>query len=495
MRRRPETALGLMAALTLAACAPVGPNYRVPGKALVNAPLAQSAFASASSATTAAEPPDAWWRLFDDPTLAHLVSRALAANADLRIAEANLKRSGALLALARTRQEVGGAVDVETSYVQQSAEAALQHVKPPEKQIYNGGVGVSYDLDLFGGIRRGIEAGQADVEAVAAARDLVRTNVAAETTRAYAQVCSYGRELAATRRVLAVQTAELQLVQAIVAHGRAAPFEAERQQSLVATIQAGVAPLQAARLNAAYRLAVLMGDPPAAYDHDWLTCESSLSPSGPLPVGDGKTLLARRPDVRAAERRLAGATARIGVATAELYPDVKLGASIGSTGATRDLLSPLTNRFGIGPSIVWNLNQNVARARIAQANADSEATLASFDGTVLRALRETESALETYNSDLDRLGHLQTTQAHAADVAAQMRKLRRGGRADVASVLSAEFTLAIADQSVAGGETRVEQDLIGVFLALGGGWRPPSVLKAPLEPARPQGASAPPPPH
>ena len=147
----------LLATTGLAGCAAVGPNYRVPEKAVVNAPAAQGAFLSAGPETSGEALPDQWWKLFDDPRLDQLVSEALASNTDLRVAEANLERSAALLAETRTGREVGGTADAETSYVQQSAEAVMQHVQPPERPIYNLGLSVSYDLDLFGGIGIGRE--------------------------------------------------------------------------------------------------------------------------------------------------------------------------------------------------------------------------------------------------------------------------------------------------------------------------------------------------
>lgn len=157
------------------------------------------------------------------------------------------------------------------------------------------------------------------------------------------------------------------------------------------------------------------------------SCAAPLRILAPLPVGDGAQLLKRRPDVRAAERRLAAATAEIGVATSLLYPSVKLMASVGSTGMTSDFLGAPTNRYGVGPSISWQLNQNIARARIAAANAETKAALARFDGAVLQALRETESALNVYVHDLKKLQNLQTACQEADRALADARKLQTLG--------------------------------------------------------------------
>jgi outer membrane protein TolC len=139
-------------------------------------------------------------------------------------------------------------------------------------------------------------------------------------------------------------------------------------------------------------------------------------------------MLKRRPDVRAAERRLAASTAQIGVVTAELYPDIKLGVSVGSTGAGVDFLSPLTSRFSVGPIISWDLNRSAVRTRIAGAEAQSRASLTAFDGVVLSALSETETSLDNDAASLDRLQRLPIARDEAALVLERTRRLRRGGK-------------------------------------------------------------------
>jgi len=228
--------------------------------------------------------------------------------------------------------------------------------------------------------------------------------------------------------------------------------------------------LKARQRNAAYRVATLQGVPPEAFDASLLACSTPLRVNSPLPVGDGQALLKRRPDVRAAERRLAASTARIGVATAALYPDVKFGASIGSTGAVLDALTPFTNRFSVGPMISWNLRQSTTRARIAEAEADAKGRLAAFDGVVLTALRETESALETYAADLERRQGLEAARASAQRVEAQSLEMRKAGRMGGLGLVDAERTAVAAEQAVASADSDISNDQIAVFLSLGGGW-------------------------
>jgi len=451
----------------------VGPDYQLPGQALVNAVPANGAFASSPGATTSGEPAADWWSLYDDTALSSLVQKALYANTDLRIAEANLEQAHALLAEAETGRQINGSAGFETSYVQQSAEANLSHIKPPQHQIANLGLAINYDLDLFGGIKRGIEAASANDEAAVAARDLVRVNVVADTTRAYADICNAGNELASARRTAAIQLRTISLTRTMVANGRVASFDIDREEGLYQQFKSQIPMLEARQINAAYRLAALVGQLPENYDRSLLDCRRPLRLVSKILVGDAHGLLSRRPDVRAAERRLAASTAMIGVATAELYPDVKLGASIGTQGAVTDLFGPLTNRFGVGPAISWNINQNVARTRIAAAEAQSKASLAMFDKTVLVALREIESALTNYAYGLDRLKNLKSARDRAAKVATDARSLWQGGSADALTSLDADRSLAAAEQAYAAGQTDVSQYQIAIFLALGGSWRLP----------------------
>lgn len=467
----------LFAALALAGCTVVGPDYHVPDGALVNAAPAQGPFRSGQAVTVAEPLPDRWWQLYDDPVLDGLVAQALAANTDLRVAEANLERTLALVDAAGASRELQGRLDADTNYAQRSAEAELSHVQPPVRQIYNTGIAVSYDLDLFGGLKRGIEAASADAEAAVAARDLVQVNVAAETARAYADICNGGFQIQVLERSVALQERGLGLTRILVAHGRAAPYELDRRRVTLETSRSRLPRLAARQRNALYRLTALMGRAPAEADAGLLRCNRPLQVREAIPVGDGQALLKRRPDIRLAERHLAASTARIGVATAALYPDIRLGGSLGSTGAAADLLSPLTNRFGIGPSISWTLNRHAARARIAAAEAQGRADLATFDGAVLRALREVESALTSYAAGVDQQRSLEAARAEAALVARRTRELRRGGKIGELPAIEAERDLIAAEQAEAEGQAAINDDQVTLFMALGGGW----VARAPAD--------------
>ncbi len=467
MNRPLAAALG---ALSLAGCA-VGPNYVAPTPAPdVEAPFA----ASVSPAFTGEEPAGRWWSLFGDPLLDSLVEQALTHNTDLREAAANLRRARAVLRESRTGLFPTTNISGSATYGQQSA-AALGGVPgagdPGES--YDLGIDVGYQLDLFGRIRRGVEASRADADAVQAAFDLTRITVAAETTRAYADACSAGRQLAVANETLRIQERTFDLTRRLFEGGRATALDTSQAGALLDQTRAAIPTLEAARDTALFRLAVLTGRPPAEFPREVAACVAAPALADPIPVGDGAGLLARRPDIRAAERELAAATARIGVATAELYPSISIGGSVGTAAtSTGDLFSSDSLRFGIGPLISWSFpNIAVARARIAQAEASTDAALARFDGAWLNALRETESALTRYARELDRRAALTRARDQSGEAARIARLRYQAGREGFQVVLEAERTLAQADAALAQSEAQLSDQLITLFLALGGGWQ------------------------
>lgn len=463
--------IALLALAALCGCAPVGPNYELPQQATINAPAAQGAFAGAgTAAVTTAAPPAQWWRLYDDPGLNRLIEEALATNTDLRVAEANLERSRALVAQVKAGREVSVGFNFDPSYGQLSAEQYLQTQIIEPTGLFDLGISASYELDLFGGIRRGIEAASAEDEAVEAARDLVRVTVAAQVASAYVELCSAGAQLQTMQRVVALQKDRLAYLRKLVAAGRGTRLDITRAQGLLAQTQADIPSLEARQRNAVFLLTTLAGKPPATFDAGLETCRIIPAPKQPIPVGDGAALLRRRPDVREAERLLASATARIGVVTADLYPRVTLGASIGSTGVLTDIFEPLTNRFDIGPAISWDLNQTSTRARIDQANAATRAALGRFDGVVLKALRDVESALNVYAKALDRDVSVRAARDRAAQALADTRSLEAAGRATSLDTLDAERTLVAAENAVTASNAQIAADQVALFLALGGGW-------------------------
>lgn len=457
------------AALALGACM-VGPDYRSP---VPDAPAQAPFFSGQSPAFTGEQPPGAWWRLFNDPVLDRLIEQALAANTDLRVAGANLARARAVLSETRSGLFPSASASASATYTRQSGDQLGFPGSASEGWSYDAGIDASYQIDLFGRIRRAIQARRAEAGAAQAAFDVSRITVAAETTRAYADACSAGRQLAVARATLRIQEQTFGLTQRLFEGGRATALETGQAGALLEQVRATVPTLEARRQTALFRLSVLTGRPPAEFPREVSNCDAPPALARPIPVGDGATLLSRRPDVRQAERDLAAATARVGVAVANLYPSVTLGGSIGSSATSLSGLgSGDSFRFSLGPLISWDFtNLFVGRARIRQAEASAEGALASFEGTWLKALEETESALTRYARELDRREALRRGRAQAAEAARIARLRYEAGRDSFQIVLDAERSLADTDAALAQSEAQLSDYLVSLFLALGGGWQ------------------------
>ena len=212
------------------------------------------------------------------------------------------------------------------------------------------------------------------------------------------------------------------------------------------------------------------------YPPELATCEAIPTINRPLPIGDGMALIRRRPDIRAAERNLAAATARIGVATADLYPSVSLGASLGATSRNvSGLFDSSGFRFSVGPLISWTFpNRQVARAQIAESDAAARGALATFDGSVLSALGEAETALNIYARDLDENAKLKVARDESRNAAALQARLTRGGLGSGLEQLDTERSLATAEAALAASDATIAADRVRLFLALGGGWESPT---------------------
>ncbi|WP_159832727.1 efflux transporter outer membrane subunit [Burkholderia sp. 8Y] len=470
--RSPRLGLTLIASmLVLGGCMTVGPNYTLPEGAAVNAPYANAPIDGADRApVTQGTAPSKWWRLYDDPALDELVTEALISNADIRVAAANLARSRAEVQFANQQGGFSSRSSVAFQRAQESAEQYLMTEKLP---VVNEGaleLSVSYEFDLFGKLKRGVEAAQADDEAVEAAADLARITVVADVVRAYVESCSAAEELGIAQKSLALQRERVRLTQRLREAGRGNQSEVTRGQTQSETLAADIPRYVARRRVAQYRLAMLLARAPSALPPAALACNKLPTLREPIPVGDGAALLKRRPDVRQAERQLAASTARIGVATAALYPSVSFGASVGSVGVAEDLFGATTNRWAFGPLINWSFPINGQRARVVQAEAASGGALAHFDGVVLNALRETQSSLATYASDTTRADNLRTAYRSAIESADETHRLYSAGRESFVADLDATRTLTSVAAQVAAAEGQVAVDQVNLFLALGGGW-------------------------
>ena len=457
--------LAFIPLLLVAACA-VGPDYHP-----ASVPAAASAPFTSSPVATATAGDDRWWRLYDDPVLDDLIGQAFAANTDLRVATANLRRARAVLNEAQGARLPSTTISGSAVEARQSV-ATTNGPVPFRSEFYRLGFDANYEIDLYGRVGRNIEAARADAAAEAAARDAVAISVAAETARAYADACSAARQLDVATRSLKIQADSFDLTERRVAAGRDSPLDAARARAQLESTRAALPSFAADQRSALFRLAVLTGKPPTEADARARACTMPPQLKGPIPAGDGAALLKRRPDIRRADRQLAAATARIGVATADLFPKISIGGSVTGQGTTPGAVFS-NNGFGfsIGPLLSWSFPNIIAvRARIAQAKAGGDAALANFDGVVLGALRETETALSDYAGAIDRNGALRAARDQSSE-AARIVRLRYGaGAENFLSVLDAERTLATADAQLAASDAALTNAQIAVFKALGGGW-------------------------
>jgi outer membrane protein, multidrug efflux system len=453
---------------TLCGCA-VGPNYHRP-----NTPVDAQFANSAEPGLAAGDPVDAYWLGFSDATLTTMIDDALGHNKDLAVAEANLRAARA------ARRVVGfdqfPTVTFSGGY-SRNLDAAEQlpgfDMREREFDAAQAGFDGLWELDLFGRVRRNVEAARADVGASAATVRDARVSVIAEVARDYFILRGLQDQLALTQRNAESQFNTLKLTRNRLEAGRGNQLDTARAEAQWQTTLASIPSLEATIAATMYRLSVLTGRQPTALN-------ANLAPQAPSPalplinaVGTPEQLLRRRPDVRVAERNLAGATARVGVAVADLFPKVTLTGEVGYFAPTFNQLGTSESRFfSFGPSISWAaFDLGRVRARIGSAKALTDAALAAYEGAVLGALEDTESALINYARSQTRRDALQVAAA-ASDKAADLAEKRfQGGLIDFLEVLDAQRTALSADLLLSQSRTDAATSLIAVYKALGAGWQ------------------------
>lgn len=463
-------AIGIVSAL-LAACT-VGPDHVRPALPQIDAYHRQPAVTQEHSQPQA-QPDGEFWRAFDDPLLQHLVEATLARNHEVRIALSNYEQANALLRGARHDHWPTLGVQAEAGSAR-SAASQLPGATRAERDAdqFQVGLGAVWELDFFGRIRRGVEAQRA--EAAAAAGDLaaMQVVVVGELARGYFQLRGWQEQLRIARENSDTQSRTLALLQLRSDAGMATMFDVERGRTQLEATQSRIPALEAQIAVAMHRLAVLTGALPGALVAE-LEAASALPTVPQAIVLDAPgEMLRRRPDVAAAERRLAAATARIGVATAGLFPRFTLGGLIGSqaldAGALfeRDSETRLLS-LGLDGSF---LNVGRVRARIAAANAAAAGDLAAYERTVLVALEDTENALARLFSSASERDHLERAAVAGARVADEARLRFELGAIDVLELLDAERVRLQAEDAFAQARARNAQAAVSLYVALAGGW-------------------------
>ena len=426
----------------------------------------------ANAPATPAEPVSEFWRAFNDADLDALMAQALKANADLRIASANLQEARAL---ARFSDAQG------MPRIDGTASAARVRGRDGQGRADTGsafavGFDVAWEADLFGRVSNDRQAAAATVLAGEAGLRSAQVSVAAELARNYFELRGFQEQLRVAQASLETQQAALKLTQARQSVGRGTLLDSERANALVQTTAANVPALESSVTRSRYRIAVLTGQVPAALD-------ALLAQPKPLPgfkavplgaIGSPESLLRRRPDVAAAEAQIAAAAARVGVARSDLFPRITLGGSLGlNAGRISELGNSSSFAYNLGANLLWSLlDFGRIRSQIAASEARSDGALAQYEKTVLGALEETEGALANYTrvqQQSDRLFAAEQSAAKAAEIA---RSRFSVGVSDFLAVLDAERELLAARDRLAQVQTAAATSLVAVYKALAGGWAP-----------------------
>ncbi len=470
------TVLGRLAIASIAGASGcvVGPDYHASS---MNPPAAWDS-PVAGGLTNQASAPSSWWTSFNDAELDSLIQSAAHSNLDLRIAEARLAqaravRGGSAAEFAPAVNASGSAARAKQSRNQPFFGAlALPPNFPFEYSVYQVGFDAAWEIDLFGGKRRALEAATADWEAVIEARNQAMLSLLAEVARNYVELRGDQRRLQIARRDLHLQEEALELTRARLEGGVATELDVRRTAALLAGMQSAIPPLETAERAAMYALAVLLGRQPGELVAE-LSAPGALPPIPPeVPIGLPSDLLRRRPDVRRAERELAAETARIGVAKSDWFPKVSLiGAAGAESVSVSNWFEPSSRFWSIGPSVQWNaLDFGRVRAKVRAQTAMQDVALATYQKTVLISLQEAENAIVAYVQERDRHRAL-------ADAVAENRisleladGLYKNGRVNFLDVLDARRSLYQSDDQLALSDQSVALDLIVLYKALGGGW-------------------------
>ena len=479
-----QSSVAAFVAIALSGGCAVGPNYRRPTvetPSRYGDPAATQPASTQVSAVEAGETPWVdWWAKLNDVELDSLVTRAVAANHELREATARVADARAATRVANSR--LYPSIDIGAVMAGTRGSAAgfgFPYGAPGiAESVYQIGFDASYEVDVFGGIRRSVEAAGASAEAVEYDRGVVQLTLLGEVAHSYVLLRTLQRRLNIARQNLDDQRRTLDVVQRRLHNGVAATFDVVRARAEVEATEANIPPLEAGIRQTIYALSLLLGKAP-------LDLVSELSTDAPLPklpklipIGLPSELLRRRPDVMSAERSLAAATALQGVAVADLFPHLILGGTAGvQSTRTDDLFSqhnPSSGYYLAGPSANWTLFDGGRRlANIDRSKAVIEAATAHYEEAVLGALRDVESSLTALSHDQARRDTLAAVVADAQEAVRIARNEYSNGLVDLLDVLEVQRTLYGAQDAQAQADLAVSTDMIGLFKALGGGWETP----------------------
>jgi NodT family efflux transporter outer membrane factor (OMF) lipoprotein len=467
--RLPAPLVALLAALLLAACGSVGRDYEAP---VVDVPEAWRGAAEEAFAERSAELA-LWWQRLEDPVLNGLIERAALQSLDRREALARVREARALRG--ETAADRFPTVDARAAYEHRvESESTPIGEFVPDSDIVSVGFDATWEIDLWGRVRRSVEAADADLEAsIEDARDVAVT-VAAEIAVAYVDLRSFQRRIAIALTNVELQGETLSLARARFEAGLVGERDVAQAATNLETTRSFVPALTIGLRAAENRLAVLVGLTPGALAVELAEVRPIPVPPLEVAVGVPADLLRRRADVRRAERALAAETARVGVAEGDLYPRLTLDGTMGlaSNGLTDpDLFNHESSVFGIGPSLRWNLfDAGRLRNRVEAQDARAEQAFVRWERTVLTALEETENAMTAFVQEQLRRGSLVEAVAQARRAVELSQTQYREGLSDFQTVVNSERALAELEDEVARNDAAIATSLVRLYKALGGGW-------------------------
>jgi NodT family efflux transporter outer membrane factor (OMF) lipoprotein len=460
--------LGVICATLLGACT-VGPNYHGAPPVAPEASHA-SAFTRAPKDVASTAPIVAqWWHALGDQELDKLIEAALEQSPDIRVAAARLRESRAGLRQQQRNELPKG-----------SASAAFLHARLPSSSLgigsanlYNLTFDATWEVDLFGGTRRAIEAASADADAVEA--DLADTYVqlSAEIAQAYVDLRDQQQRIALVRQSAELEEQILTLTQQRREQGVASELDVERIRTQVENTRQSIIPLDAQIIESLDKLAVLIGKEPGALDAELATVSQLPTLPESVAVGDPAALLKQRPDIRAAQWRLVSSNAQIGEREADWFPKLTLLGALGYSAATPGHLVRSQNFLWVGaPLLQWNaLDFGRTRAKVEQAKAGYDEAAAKYESTVLDALRDANVALSRYGHQRDNVASLRNVETSATRAAELTRQRYRAGTTSALDWLDAERTRFSAEQNRIAGDAELIKDFVALQKSLGLGWQ------------------------
>jgi len=473
--------LALAMMLVVAGCT-VGPNFQPPQP---DVPTHWSAYAAAPPATTsvgAPAPPSVavqtpvsvsqWWQTFNDSELDTLIARATQTNLDLRLAQERILQARAARGVAAAA--LWPTVNTTGAYTRSQASGGTGGPTgaPQSSDLFKAGFDASWEVDIFGGVRRSVEAATADMQAAIEDHRDVLVTLLAEVASNYLQLRGAQRQLGIAQRNLEAQQHTAEITRKRLIGGLAAGLDVANAEAQAATTAAQIPLLETQAQQAIYSLSVLLGLEPTALDPALATASPIPVTPPEVPVGLPADLLRRRPDIRRAETQIHAAMARLGVATADLFPRFSLTGSGGLASNTLQALGNWSSRFwSIGPSVSWPLfDAGRIRANIQVQDALTQQALTQYQKTVLTALQDVDNALVAYAKEQTR------RQALADAVAANRRavdlanRLYTQGLTNFLNVLEAERSLYTTEDALVQSHRNISLDLVALYKALGGGW-------------------------